>query len=110
MAATRKILGQSKPGAATDATLYTVPALTDVVLSGIAVAETNAAPATIRICVDSAGGAVTAAGKAIAWEVGILANSSQIIGKGITLAAGATIIVRASTADVNFTAFGQENT
>lgn len=105
----RKVLGQTAPAGATDTVLYTVPALTDVVLSGISIAETGAAPATIRVCVDTAGGTTTVAGKAIAWEVGILANSTQVIGRGVTLPAASKIIIRSSTATVTFSAFGQEN-
>jgi hypothetical protein len=43
--AVRKTLGQSAPLAATDTVLYTVPANTDVVLSGIVICETGGAHA-----------------------------------------------------------------
>lgn len=110
MATVRKILGQSKPGATTDATLYTVPGSTDTVISSIVMAESNGAAATFRICVDSAGGTSTAAGKAVAWNVAIPANGIVSLNLGMTLAAAATVVVQASTANVTFTAFGQENT
>lgn len=110
MPTVRKILGQSKPAATTDATLYTVPALTDTVISSIVVAESNGVAATFRVCVDSAGGTTTVVGKALAWNVAIPANGIVTLVLGITLAAAATVVVQASTANCTFTAFGQENT
>lgn len=109
MATVRKILGQNKPAATTDATLYTVPALTDTVVSTIVVAESGGAAATFRICVDSAGGTTTVVGKAIAWNVAIPANGIVTLTLGITLAAAATLVIQASTTGLTFTAFGQEN-
>lgn len=109
MPTARKILGQNKPAATTDATLYTVPALTDTVVSSIVVAESGGASATFRICADSAGGTTTVVGKAIAWNVAIAANSVVTLNLGITLAAAATLVIQASTTGLTFTAFGQEN-
>lgn len=110
MATVRKILGQSKPAATTDATLYTVPAATDTVVSSIVIAEVNAVATTFRVCVDSAGGTTTVNSKAVAWNVAVPANGIVSLTLGITLAAAATIVVQAGTANVTFTAFGQENT
>lgn len=110
MPTVRKILGQNKPAATTDATLYTVPAATDTVVSSIVVAESGGAVATFRICVDAGGGTTTVVGKAIAWNVTIPANSVITLNLGITLAAAATVVVQGSTANLTFTAFGQENT
>lgn len=110
MPTARKILGQSKPAATTDATLYTVPGSTDTVVSSIVIAESNGASATFRICVDAGGGTTTVVGKAVAWTVTIPANSVMTFNLGMTLAAGATIVIQASTANLTFTAFGQENT
>jgi hypothetical protein len=110
MATVRKILGQVKVSAATDATLYTVPGATDTVVSSIVVSEVGAATATFRICVDAAGGTTTVNTKSLVWDQSIAANATVGIALGITLAAAATVVVRASTANVTFTAFGQENT
>jgi len=109
MATVRKILGQQAPAATTDATLYTVPGATDAVVSSIVIAETGGNPATFQVCVDSAGGTTTVDSKAIAWDVPLPANGIVTLTLGITLAAAATIVVQGSTADVTFTAFGQEN-
>lgn len=110
MATVRKILGQNKPAATTDATLYTVPAATDTVISSIVVSEVNGVAATFRICVDSAGGTTTVNSKSIAWNVAIPANGIVTLNLGITLPAAATVVIQASTANCTFTAFGQENT
>lgn len=110
MATVRKQLGQSNPGAATDATLYTVPAVTDTVVSSIVVAENGGAAATFRISSRSAGGTTTTAATAIAWNVPLAANQVIAFALGVCLQAAATLVVQASTATVTFTAYGQENT
>lgn len=110
MPTVRKTLGQTKPAATTDATLYTVPAVTDAVVSSIVVAESGGASATFRICSDAAGGTTTVVGKAIAWNVTIPANSVMTFNLGITLAAASTLVIQASTTGLTFTAYGQENT
>lgn len=109
MATVRKTLGQSKPAAATDATLYTVPGATDAVVSTIVVAETAGAGTTFRICSDAAGGTSTAVGKALAWDVAIPANSIVTLTLGITLAAASTLLCRSLSGSCTFTGYGQEN-
>jgi hypothetical protein len=110
MPTVRKVLGQQKPGAAADATLITVAASTDAVVSSIVVAETAAGATTFRICVDAAGGTTTVVGKAVAWEVAIPANGVVTLTLGITLEAAGTIVVRSASGSCTFTAFGQNNT
>lgn len=110
MATTRKTLGRQNPAANTDATLYTVPASTDTVVSSIVVTETGGATATFRICTDAGGSTASAAARAVAWDVTLAANGVQVFALGLTLAAASTIVVKASTANVVFSAFGQENT
>lgn len=109
MTTVRKTLGQSAPAAATDATLYTVPALTDAVVSTIVACETNGAATTIKVCTDAAGGVITAVGKAIAWNLPITANGTITFTIGAALAAASTIIVQSASGKVTFTAYGQEN-
>jgi hypothetical protein len=110
MATTRKVLGQSNPAATTDATLYTVPAATDAVVSSIVVCETNGVATTFKISARGAGGTTTTAATAIVWSMTIPANGTVTLPLGITLQAAATLVVQAGTANVTFTAFGQENT
>lgn len=111
MATSRKVLGQSNPAATTDATLYTVPASTDAVISSIVAAEVGGAAATVKISVRGAGGTTTTAATAVAWNVALAAAQTLVFALGITLQAAGTLVVQASTANgVTFTAFGQENT
>lgn len=110
MATVRKVLGQTVTGAGTDATLYTVPGSTDTVVSSIVVCETNGVAATFKISARGAGGTTTTAATAIAWAMTIPANGTVTLPLGITLQAAATLVVNATTANVTFTAFGQENT
>lgn len=110
MATLRKVLGQNKPGAATDGTLITVPGATDDVVSSIVVAETAGAATTFRVCIDAAGGTTTVVGKALAWDVAIGANSIVTLTLGITLEAAGTIVTRSASGSCTFTAFGQQNT
>ena len=109
MTTVRKTLGQTAPAAATDATLYTVPAATDAVVSSIVTCETNGVATTIKVCTDAAGGTITAAGKAIAWNMTLGAAGTEVLVIGPTLAAGSTIIVQSASGHVTFTAYGQEN-
>lgn len=109
MTTTRKTLGQSAPAANTDTTLYTVPAANDTVIASLVICETGGAPATVRVTIDPAGGAVTVAGKSVAWALPIASNDTVILQFGGTLAAGTTIVIRSTTATVTFNAFGQEN-
>jgi hypothetical protein len=108
MTTVRKILGQTQTGAGTDATLYTVPALTDTVISSITICETNGVAGTFKICPKTATATTTAA-TAIAWNQPIGANQTIVLVIGITLAAANLLVVQGSTANITFSAFGQEN-
>lgn len=109
MATVRKILGQTQTGAGADATLYTVPASTDTVVSTIVVCETNGVAGTFKISPKTATATTTAA-TAIAWNMAIAANQTITLTLGITLAAASLLVVQGSTANITFSAFGQENT
>ena len=102
-----KVLGQSAPSATTDTTLYTVPAATDTVVSTIVVANRSASAGTYRIAVRPAGASISNE-HYLAYDVAIAANDSTALTLGITLDATDVITVRASTADLSFTAFGSE--
>jgi hypothetical protein len=109
MATTRKTLGRANPAAATDGTLYTVPGATDAVVSSIVAAETNGVATTVKICTDAGGSAVTAAARAVAFNVPLAANQVLAFQLGVTLAAASTIVVQSASGNVTFSAFGQEN-
>lgn len=109
MTAARKRLGTADTtagGAATDITAYTVPALTDAVVSNIYVCNRTGAATTFRVAVTS-GGAVAVADY-IAFDAPIGANETVDIG-GLAIGAAYKIIVRAAVVGVTFSAFGQEN-
>lgn len=109
MATAYKVLGQSAPSATTDTTLYTVPSATEAVVSTVVVCNRSASARTYRIAIRPAGASI-ANQHYLAYDVAIAANDSTALTLGITLAATDVITVRASTADLSFTAFGSELT
>ena len=102
-----KVLGQSAPGATTDTTLYTVPAATDAIVSSIVVANRDTSSATFRIAIRPAG-ATLANQHYIAYDVTVGASDSTVLTLGLTLDATDVITVRASTANLSFSAYGSE--
>jgi len=107
MATSYKVLGQSAPSATTDTTLYTVPSSTEAVISTIVVANRAASLATFRIAVRPDGVSI-ANQHYIAYDVAIGANAMVTLTLGITLGDTDVLTVRASTADISFSAFGSE--
>jgi hypothetical protein len=105
MATRYKVLGQSAPSATTATTLYTVPSLTDVIISTIVVANRSNASATYRIAVRPAG-ATLANQHYIAYDVPVQASDSTTLTLGITLTATDVLEVYASSANLTFSAFG----
>lgn len=102
-----KVLGQSAPSATTDTTLYTVPASTQAVISTVNVANRGTAPATFRVAVRPAGAAI-ANQHYVAFDVAIDANAAIPWTIGVTMAATDVLTVRASSANLSFSAFGSE--
>lgn len=109
MASTRKVLGQSAPAAATSTTLYTVPAVTETVLSCVIVCNRSATPTSFRLGVD-VNGAGDGDSDYFAYDVPIEGNESIAIGHGITMDATDLLRCYATLATLTFSAFGQENT
>lgn len=106
MATTYKVLGQSNPAATTDTTLYTVPALTETVVSTITVANLGLS-GTFRIAVRPAGAAI-ANQHYVAYDVPLNANDTITFTLGLTLDTTDVITVRASNTSFAFQAFGSE--
>lgn len=104
---TRKCLGQSAPGATTETTLYTVPALTSAVVSSLIVCNRSALQAAFRVSV-AVGGGATANKDYIYYDVIIPPNDTFIATIGLTLATTDKIKVYASTANLSFSIFGEE--
>ena len=107
MATTYKVLGQANPAATTAASLYTVPSVTQTVVSTITVCNQAATAATYRIAV-RVNGATLAATQYVAYDVSLPANATDTLTLGLTLGAADIISVYASTATMSFSAFGSE--
>jgi glucose-6-phosphate dehydrogenase assembly protein OpcA len=103
------VLGQSAPSATTDTTLYTVPSSTQAVLSTVTVCNRSASAATFRIAVRP-NGATLATSHYVAFDANIDANAIVALTLGITLGDTDVVTVRASSADLTFSAFGSEIT
>jgi glucose-6-phosphate dehydrogenase assembly protein OpcA len=105
----KKVLGQSNPAATTLTTLYTVPSAKEAVVSTISVANLTSTAATFRIAVRPAG-ATVANQHYIGYDITVGASDSTLITVGLTLATTDVISVYASTANLAFSAFGDEAT
>ena len=108
MATAYKVLGQSNPAAATNTDLYTVPAVTEAVVSTISVSNLGTS-GTFRIAIRPAG-ATIANQHYIAYDVPLNANDAITYTLGITLATTDVITVRASNTSFAFSAFGSQLT
>jgi glucose-6-phosphate dehydrogenase assembly protein OpcA len=103
----KKVLGQSNPSATTLTTLYTVPSAKEAVVSTISVANLTSTAATFRLAVRPAG-ATVANQHYIGYDIVVGAADSTLITVGLTLATTDVISVYASTANLAFSAFGDE--
>ena len=107
MATSYKVLGQSNPSATTATTLYTVPSVTEAVISTITVCNQASTAATYRIAVRPDGAAL-AAQHYVAYDVSLPGNATDTLTLGITVNAADVITVYASSATMSFNAFGSE--
>lgn len=104
----KKVLGQSNPAATTVTTLYTVPSAKQAVVSTLVVANLASTSATFRVAV-RVGGATLANSQYIAYDVTVGASDSTALTLGITMAAADVLTVYASSANLTFSAFGDES-
>jgi hypothetical protein len=102
-----KVLGQSKPSAATATTLYTVPASTSTVVSTITVCNQTISDDTFRIAVRPAGASL-ADQHYIVFGDSILANDVYSLTLGLTLATTDVITVYTTNGSCSFNAYGSE--
>ena len=107
MATVYKVLGQSNPTAATNTTLYTVPAGNSTVVSTITVCNQIGTAANFRIAVRPAG-ATIASQHYLSYDTQVPANDQIALTLGLTLAATDVVTVYANTATVSFNIFGSE--
>jgi len=105
MATANKILGQSKPVAATNTTLYTVPALTQANIN-IFIANQATGPDSVRVALTKSGSSINVKDY-ILYDLQLQANSSFNI-TGIALAAGDFITIYSNGGNSSFTATGIE--
>ena len=106
-----KILGQVRPTDATNTTLYTLSALTTVIITTIHVCNTSSSDVTFRIFADAIGSTYDET-TAIYYDVELTSNETIKIQTHIGLdTAGGTIGVRTNNGNtLTFTANGVEIT
>ena len=98
------ILGQSNPAAATNTTVYTVPA-TKTATFNINVVNTGSSPLTVRIAISATG--TPTAGEYIEYDT-IIPPSSVLERGGFVAQAAKNVVVYASTATSNVSVYGYE--
>jgi hypothetical protein len=102
-----KVLGQQEPAATTQATLYTVPALTEAVCSTLSVCNRDTSSATFRIRI-KINNAADADQQYVVFDAPIAAKDTLLLTFGATLGAGDVVTVYSSNADTAFQLFGSE--
>jgi hypothetical protein len=104
-----KVLGQSNPSANTLTTLYTVPSLTQTVVSTVTICNQSATATTFRLAVQPANAAINAR-HYINYDTPLPANDTITLTIGITLATTDVISANVPTTTVSFSVFGSEIT
>ena len=107
MATTYKVLGQITPSAASATTLYTVPAVTQTVVSTLIACNQDTATCTIRVAVRP-NGETLASKHYLAFEVVLAASQTITFTLGITADAADVLTIQSSNAVTSFNAFGSE--
>ena len=103
------IIAQSAPAATTLVDLYTVPALTQAVISSVVVCNRGATSTTFRISLAPAG-AADATSQYLYYDVPITKNNTFIATIGITLATTDKVRIYAGAAQLTFTLLGTKIT
>lgn len=107
MAVTSKVLGQTKPSAATLTDIYTVPASTATTVSTIVVANQSATATSFRVSVAVAGAADTTE-QYLYYDIAIPGNDTFAATIGVTLSATDVVRVYNTLATLSFNLFGVE--
>lgn len=107
MAQTYKVLGQAAPSATTLTTLYTVPLVTEAVISTISVCNRSSTSATFRIAVRPSGSAISNE-HYVVYDAALFGNDTIFLNVGITLDSEDVVSCYANSADVSFNAYGSE--
>jgi hypothetical protein len=107
MATTYKVLGQSNPAANTLTTAYTVPSLTEAVVSTIVVTNLGPTSTTYRIAIQKDGASI-AQEMYIAYDISVPPLDSLALTLGVTINAADVVSVESYSGLVNFHIFGSE--
>jgi hypothetical protein len=107
MATTYKVLGQSKPSAASDTTLYTVPSSTNTIVSTLNIVNLNASADTVRVAIRPDGATLTDS-QYIIYDLSLNGKSSFTFTAGLTIDAADVITVYSTNGYCSFSAFGSE--
>ena len=108
MATVSKILGQYSPSAASEYTLYTVPAAKSAQITGLVICNTNTSTAVIRVAVLLNGESTTTTKNYVAYNKNIYTIGEETILVGMQLSAGTKIKIYSNLANVSFTLSGYE--
>ena len=106
MATAYKVLAQQATTTSL-ASMYTVPASTETIISSIVVANISATDRTYRITVQP-DNATLAQKHYIAYDVTSKANTTTAYTLGITLNAADQVYILGSSTDLSFSLFGSE--
>jgi len=104
----KKILGQSKPAATTNTTLYTVPANKESVASTLNICNIAGTTDYARVYVYASSGSASTS-TAMYYDLEIVGSDTFQSTCGITLAAGAVVVCYSTNGNLTFTLFGDES-
>lgn len=107
MAETRKVLSQTALAATTLTDCYTVPALTQAVLSSISICNRAATNTSFRVSIAVAGLADTAK-QYVYYDVVLPANDTFVLTGGLTLGAADVVRAYAGNASCSVNIYGVE--
>lgn len=102
-----KVLGQANPAANTNTTLYTVPSLTNTVVSTVTICNQANTPAWFNIAVQPAGASLVSK-HYINYNTPVPGNDTISLTLGITLGNTDVLSCNANTSTVSFNVFGSE--
>jgi hypothetical protein len=111
MALTYKVLGQSNPVPATTTTLYTVPSLTNCVISTISICNQGTTSTTFRLAVQPGGVALPVAAVSryyVNYDTAVPGNDTIMLTLGLTMSASDILSVYSPSSFISFSAFGSE--
>jgi hypothetical protein len=107
MATIYKVLGQVTPTPNTFTTLYTVPAVTQSIISTLNACNTSASNVTFRIAVRPGGETITAK-HYVVYDAILPAQDSIALSLGMTMGNTDVLTVFSFQGNVSFNAFGTE--